>query len=170
MKHHAMKMSALRLMWVTCFTPRLLYSMRNKFRYSLHMRQRRSQGQSGRSRAEGTPLSYTVKKKEWHNSTKLARTITFYLVFCRCLVRIPDGIQTIVVFLISSRQMLEQFLQLGHRASLHVRSYSPFTVIQSFFSIQSELSTASLHKKNSVAWVRKRTIPTDWATAACRRS
>jgi hypothetical protein len=23
---------------------------------------------------------------------------------------------------------------------------------------------------NSVAWGRKRTIPTDWATAACRRS
>jgi hypothetical protein len=25
-------------------------------------------------------------------------------------------------------------------------------------------------KLNSMAWVRKRTIPTDWATAACRRS
>jgi hypothetical protein len=25
-------------------------------------------------------------------------------------------------------------------------------------------------KLNSMAWVRKRTIPTDWATAACQRS
>jgi hypothetical protein len=25
-------------------------------------------------------------------------------------------------------------------------------------------------KLNSMAWVHKRTIPTDWATAACRRS
>jgi hypothetical protein len=27
-----------------------------------------------------------------------------------------------------------------------------------------------MEKLNSMAWVHKRTIPTDWATAACRRS
>jgi hypothetical protein len=35
--------------------------------------------------------------------------------------------------------------------------------------IQNATTTKKL-KLNSMAWVRKRTIPTDWATAACRRS
>jgi hypothetical protein len=36
--------------------------------------------------------------------------------------------------------------------------------------MQSPYGTTNRTNKNSVSWVRKRNIPIDWATAACRRS